>query len=201
MTSNATPSNYQLGILFSIGYYIQSESRYIIRHKDKHYIDSIIPLFKTTPYTQSSRTQTQYVLKSSIKFNPSILFNWTPHNSDIRDIPILQDYSDFLRAYIEIHSTLDYSIRHTRHKTKYKVLRLRVYGNKILIQHINDILHQYAATNLKSLQIMSNNKTAILNYTSFSEIESIYNYIYNSPYSPNIWNNINLLLKTPTKPY
>ena len=43
-------SNYQLGIIYSIGTYLHSENRFVIRHKDKYYIDILIPIFKTNPY-------------------------------------------------------------------------------------------------------------------------------------------------------
>ena len=196
-------SNYQLGILYSVGTYLPSENRFVIRHKDKHYIDILTPVFKTNPYTQNSRTQIQYVLKSSTSqnLNPydntNNLSNWSSYNSEIKTIQILSDYKDFLRAYIEIHSTLDYSTRYKNKKEKYKALRLRIYGNKIFLESINNILHDYAYATIKSIQILSNNKTAILQYTSYTEILSIYDYIQGEPYNKELWNNIFQMLDNP----
>ena len=83
-------SNYQLRIIYSIGTYLPSENRFVIRHKDKYYIDILIPIFKTNPYIQNSRTQIQYVLKSSISqsqnLNPQSLPNWSSYNSKIKNI-------------------------------------------------------------------------------------------------------------------
>lgn len=189
-------SNYQLGIIYSIGTYLHSENRFVIRHKDKYYIDILIPIFKTNPYIQNSRTQIQYVLKSSISqsqnLNPQSLPNWSSYNSKIKTLPVLSDYKDFLRAYIEIHSSLDCSTRYKNKKSKekYKALRLRIYGNKIFLESINNILHNYAYTNLKTIQILSNNKTAILQYTSYAEIKSIYNYLQGEPHNKPLWDNI-----------
>ena len=127
-------SNYQLGILYSVGTYLPSEHRFVIRHKDKHYIDILTPVFKTNPYTQNSRTQIQYVLKSSTSqnLNPynniNNLSNWSSYNSEIKTIPILSDYKDFLRAYIEIHSTLDYSTRYKNKNINNIVNNLNLFG-------------------------------------------------------------------------
>ena len=103
-------------------------------------------------------------------------------------MPVLSDYKDFLRAYIETHSSLDYSTRYKNKKSK--ALRLRIYGNKIFLESINNILHDYAYTNLKTIQILSNNKTAILQYTSYAEIKSIYNYLQGEPHNKPLWDNI-----------
>lgn len=187
-------SNYQLGIIFSIGRYEPTENKFIIRHKDKHYIETISSSTTYNLYQQIYKNQKQYVIKLP-NYKPD---NWNSRNSEERSIPILSDYKDFLRAYMEIHSTLDYSTRHNR-KSKYKALRLRIYGNKIIIQSINNLLFQNIQVTLKSVQILSNNKTAYISYTSFDEILKIYDYIYGVPYNESIWNDINIKLKIPKK--
>lgn len=179
-------SNYQLGILFSIGSYISSENKLVIRHKDVHYINSLQPIFNTKLYSQLVNNEIQYVIKSQSNielYNYLLSHNYSPYNSEIKTIPILSDYKDFLRAYIEVYSSLDYLTRYSNKKSKekYKELRLRIYGNKMFLESINNILYEYCFTTIKSIQILSNDKTAILYYSSLTEIKAIYDYIYETP--------------------
>lgn len=114
-------SNYQLGILFSIGTYIPTENRFVIRYKDVHYINSLQPIFNTNPYSQIYKNKIQYVIKSSSQIDIHNILtsnNYSSYNSPVKTIPILSDYKDFLRAYIEIHSSLDYSTRYSNKKSK-----------------------------------------------------------------------------------
>ena len=119
-------TNYQLGIIYSIGSYIPSENIFTIRHKDKHYVNTISTSVKSTPYKQPYNNSIQYVIKIS-NYKPDL---WNTHLSDERQIPRLKDYSDFLRAYIEIHSKLDYSTNYTR---KFNTMNLWLFIIKILI--------------------------------------------------------------------
>lgn len=195
-------TNYHLGILWSIGTYNQEENSFTIRHKNRYFLEQLKSYFDSSIYPQKSRTGTQYALKTCL-INIEQLQNigWTERNAEQRDLPILEDYKDFLRAYIELHSCLDYCTgykRHNKHE-KYYRLRLRIYGNRILIQSINNILHQYIGIGSKKEQPTTNNKTFYIAYTSFEEIQSIYNWVTGSHYCNEIWIDIDKKLKEPIK--
>ena len=126
---------------------------------------------------------------------------WTERNSDIRNIPELVDFKGFLRAYIEIHSALDYSTRHKRDGSKYKSLRLRIYGNVALVEDINNILNKNASVGIKKVQNLKNEKTSILNYTSLEEIRKIYDYLYGEPCFDLFWDDFRYKLENPIKKF
>ncbi|MEY8763319.1 MULTISPECIES: hypothetical protein [Clostridium] len=111
----------------------------------------------------------------------------------------MDDYSDFLQAYIELHGRLDYSTRYMskNKRERYRGLRLRIYGNYIIINSINNILHRYIKVSLKTPQLNINKKTAILYYTSFKEIDAIINYISGTPCFLEFWQDVDMKLKKP----
>lgn len=192
--------NYILGIIFSIGSI--SEGRLIFRHKCKYFLEQIQVLCKNKIYEQDGRTGMQYVLKTRY-FNIDELrsIGWTDRNSSVRYLPVLNSYKDFLRAYIELHSTLDYctKYRYKYKKEKYKALRLRIYGNKEFIEGINSILNVKARVGLKSPQILHNDKTAYIAYTALEEIQSIFTYIKGKLYCTEFWDAIHSKLNEPIK--
>ena len=196
---------YDIGILWALGSITDiNQNRMSFRCKDKYFLERLSLYFNNKIYTQQIKNKTQYVLKTSnVDLQSLYTIGWTERNSNIRDIPILNnnDYKNFLRSYIEIHSTLDYSTRYRRDGSKYKSLRLRIYGNCILIDSINKLLNKNANTNIKSIQMLKNNKTSILYYSSILEIQNIYTYIFDASYYDKYWNNINYKLQNPTKEY
>ena len=117
---------------------------------------------------------------------------WTDRNASVRYLPRLNDYRDFMRAYIELHSSLDYSTRYRyrNRKEKYKALRLRIYGNKKLIGNLNTVLHIHVGVKLKAVQTLNNNKTAYITYTSLGEIENIFSYVNGSPCFKDVYNKL-----------
>lgn len=200
-------SHYDLGIIWAVGSYNEN-GRFSFRHKEKHFINRLNGYFTNTIYQQKrskNKIDEQYVLKTK-NLNVYDLYNigWSERNSDIRDIPNLpnlSDYKDFLRAYIELHSTLDYSTRHKNNGDKYKALRLRIYGNTNLMDSVNKLLSREVRVGIKTIQTLSNHKTSIIYYTSFLEIQNIFNYLYGEPNFNNFWEDINCKLKVPTKEY
>lgn len=193
---------YQLGIIWSIGSW-QNEGKIIFRHRDRYYLEQLEPLFESKIYKQHSRTGLQYALKTTL-LSPKQLdeYGWYARNADQRNVPMhLPRYKDFLRAYIEIHGFLDYCTVYidSRKKTgKYRKLRLRIYGNEVLIASLNAIIQQEIGGVLpKKPQIIHNGKTAILYYQNFAEIDRIYNYIFDDPYNPFIWEEVEYKLQHP----
>lgn len=116
-------SNYQLGIIFAIG--STSEGRMIFRHRNRYFLEQIQQLTGNKIYIQHSQTGPQYAFKTqNINIDELKCYGWTKRNAEQRNVPMLNDYSDFLRAYIEIHSVLDYSVRY---RCKNKKINIKAY--------------------------------------------------------------------------
>ncbi len=191
-------SNYVLGIIFSIGSI--AEGRLIFRHKYRYFLEQIQAICGNTIYEQENKGKPQYVMKTrSFDIDELKQYGWEERNAEQRNIPTLDNCSDFLRAYIELHGALDYSTRYMNRskRERYRGLRLRIYGNYIIINSINNILHRYVKTNLKTSQLNINGKTAILYYTSFKEIDAIVNYISGTPCFKEFWQDVDMKLKKP----
>ena len=149
-------SKYQLGIIWSIGAYIESEKRMVFRHKDKYFLEQLKNLTENNIYFQSTIEKEYYVLKMP-EIDKKYLadLGWTDRNRDIRYLPLLNDYRDFLRAYIELHSSLDYNKR----GHNIRRLRFRIYGNQTLIEELNQIIATSCNVKIKAPQIIHNDKT------------------------------------------
>lgn len=184
-----------MGIIWGIGGF--AEGRFILRHKDKYFLEQMhLP---NTIYSQiTARGKMQYVLKTK-GVTPADIPGWSARNASERNVPILDDYRDFLRAYIELHGCLDYCIAYTREKSKhkYKKLRLRIYGNNILIQSINAILHENCFVGLKSIQKTANDTTKYISYTSYNELLKIFEWIDGYPHYEPFWADVDKKLRQP----
>lgn len=182
-------SYYDLGIFWGVGSY--TDGRMVFRHKDRYFIDRIGLYLNNINYEQvSSKSIIQYVLKTSQIDIKSFAENgWTSRNSDTRDLPILENYKDFLRAYIELHGCFKYTLRYKRKPKKdpYKKLAFIIYGNYKMLTSINQILSCISGVNLKTVQLLYNGKTASLNYASLSEINSILTILYDEPCNKVFW--------------
>ena len=191
--------NYDKGIFWGIGSF--TDGRIVFRHKDPYFIERMKLYTDNRIYQQESKDKEQNVLKTSDFDCLSFTENgWTARNANERNVPLLVNYKDFIRSYVELHSSLEYSRRYKDHnKTKrYKALKLIIYGNYIMMESFNKILHEEVGVNRKTVRIVSkNNKTASLNFTSLDEIQCIYNYLYDYPNSERFWDMVNLKLQNP----
>ena len=192
--------NYTLGIIWSIGSF--QDNRFVFRYSDRYFLEQIQKYCNNSIYEQvGTSDKTQYVLKTA-SITPDDLPGWTERNSERRDIPMLDDYKDFMRAYFEIHSCLDYCTTYnnfSKNKEKYYRLRLRVYGNYILIQSVNNILAEQCRVKPKSIQYVHNNKTAYVQYTALDEITAIFNWLTGEPYNSKYWQDVDYKLRNPVK--
>ena len=193
---------YLLGVIWGLGSWVESDNVMVFRHKDKHFIKTLNNYFDKGTYSQEVKNYTQYVLKVyDFEIDRLVKLGWSNRNADIRELPIISDYKGFTRAYIELHSKLDYSTRYRRkpRKGKYKALRLRVYGNKNLIEGINGVFNKYCGCTLKTIQNLKlNNKTFYVAYASYKEIESIYDWLWSKElYNKQYWDDVEEKLKTP----
>lgn len=123
-------------------------------------------------------------------------------NNDVRDMPILDDYRDFIRAYLELHGCLDYSVRYKRKdkSVKYKGLRLRIYGNFKLMENLNKVISRECGVKLKTVQGLGsydNGKTSYLCYTSFEEIDKIYNWVFDVRCCEEYWDEVERKMRKP----
>ena len=189
-------NNYELGILFSIGSWLENDNVLVLRHKNKYFLEQINKYYSYNIYKQCVKDKNQYVLKI-YNFNIQNLYKigWNNRNSNIRDIPQLDCYKDFLRAYLELHGCLDYSVRYRYRgkRDKYKALRLRVYGNYNIIYKLNYIISCECSVNVKTVQGLGssdNGKTSYLAYCDFVEIKNIYNYVFDYPYCEEYWDDV-----------
>jgi len=182
MSQQLTP--YQLGIIYSIGSIV--DYRWVFRHCDRYFLEQIN--FCNSIYKQivkrnnrnkdnnnNNNNNIQYVLKMPEEVIDLSEYNWTNRNSNQRDIPILNsenEYKDFMRAYIEIHGRLDWRSV-ISHGKIYKGLRLRIYGNRIMMESVSKLLNEYIGVGIKKVSMAVNEKTGILYYQGKKEIRMI----------------------------
>lgn len=173
MSQKLTP--YQLGIVYSIG--SLTDGRWVFRYSDKYFLEQV--QFCNSIYSQMYKGKIQYVLKMPENVIDLSEHNYTSRNSDQRDIPVLDrevDYKDFVRAYVEIHGKLD--IRNAiSYGKKVKALRLRIYGNNVMMNSISRLLNEYVDVGIKKVgNAVNSGKTGILYYQSREEIEKIFDW-------------------------
>lgn len=67
----------------------------------------------------------------------------------------------------------------------------------MLIEGLNQTISNYCNVKNKAPQVAHNNKTAILYYQSFREIDNIFSYIEGKPCNPAFWKNAERKLNLP----
>ena len=197
---NVTP--YQLGIIWGVGNYNGSEMFFRSRHR--YFLEQLEPLTDSDVFSHIVKDKKQYKLKTAL-FDIEELKNlgWTERNADVRDIPVLDDaeYKDFVRAYMELHSTLMYrTVRNRKGKKTHKVLRFRIYGNELLIRSINQIFYEFADVPKKNLGMSKNGKTATMSYAKLDEIISIFRFVEGEPCYQKFWEDAQDKLNNPKVP-
>ena len=190
--------DYALGVIWGCGTIATDDGRLIVRHRDRHYTDYVAGLTGNRVYQQDGRTGTQHVVKvSAISMQELISMGWSPRTADSRGLPGLTDYQAWARAWIELHSVLDYSTRYRRDGTRCKRLRLRIYGNHALMSGIGSVLAAGAGVGVKTVQMLHNEMTGALYYQSHSEIVAVLDWIYGVPCNAVWWQMIDNMLNTP----
>ena len=172
-------TSYQKGILWNISS-INPDGRIVLRHSERYFLDAIG--HSNTIYEQDGNSgKPQYVLKFKDKqiLDELINIGYTPRNSDIRHLPQDVDKA-FIQACIELHGYCDWQTAYRRNGDKYRKVRLRIYGNKMLISQLNIAMAEFIGVTLKTPQVVTN-KTYFLSYTSQDEIEHICAYFESEP--------------------
>lgn len=174
-------SDYCKGVMYASGCIVREESaKYIsVRNLDKWYAECVGKETGYTPYPSMHNIERDGRPQWTVK----------PRNiTKIPDINSAKNPADFIRPYLELHSTLDtVKVRNARKA------RLRIYGKEDFLS----IIMRYLPAKPKKIQKISNRilnrekeysgKTCAIYYQSRSEIEQILNYINGFPKNEAVW--------------
>lgn len=166
---------YILGLLWgSLSLY---ENGFWFRHRDRWYVETVKSYFGITTVVQkvSSGTGPQYRLKivrpKWVEPISSLLGSrdWQPRNAQERPYPSgnLSDRG-FIRAWVEMHSSVDVIQARHRNGLYYPQKRLRIYGNWALLEEMNYILSAATGLRLRKLQPTENKITKGLYYHGYN---------------------------------
>ncbi|GEA15370.1 hypothetical protein E308F_16140 [Moorella sp. E308F] len=159
---------YILGILW--GAFSISDEGYWLRHRDRWYIEVVKQYFRIAScgHESHSNTGTQWRLKitraADVAAVKTILerYGWTPRKAPERPYPHGPlDDRGFVRAWVELHGSADVT-RIGRKRTL--TPRLRVYGNRVLMDDINRVIATGTGLPLRTLQKTVNEATVALYY-------------------------------------
>lgn len=152
-------------------------------------------------YSKAVEKETKYkAYKSRNNMERDGRFQWCIKVRDVQSLPSFQEIKNaasFIRAYMEVHSTLDLMNMKDRKGEKIKRLRLRIYGNEKILSWINDVL----PAKKKKIQYIKNivdteyiGETCCIYYQSRKEILEILNWIDDYPRHEKIWKMWNEIL-------
>ena len=191
--------NYDLGIVWSIGSWEQNK-RFTFTSNSEYHIQRMQILFKNAIYSQQGNTGIQYRLRTSqLDIRDMLNIGYTKRNSSERDLPILEDYKDFLRAYMELHATFSWQTTYkTKSQEKYYRLRMRIFGNQVLLDSINRVFIEKELCQRKSFQKVTKN-SGYLQFTAVKEIDNIIMWLQGSPSCIEYWDNAVKLVIDPVK--
>lgn len=155
-----------LGILWALGR--DDGTRFVLRYREKRILEELRDFFKLQAnlITAKSYTDVQYRLYITGDARKVILdrlhsLGWTERNAEVRRYPDGEiDHAKFIRAYVQIHSSLDFPRGRPR---------LRIYGNKSFIFTLNEVASRVFGIGLKTPQLVKG-KTYCLYYQQKDEI-------------------------------
>ncbi len=180
-------TGYQQAILFLLGYW--QEKRYLVRCVDKHYIDTVAPLFeRTRPFLQHRTGEGK---KDYWCIKSSAADNFTPPTlADVEDWPA------FSRAVVELQGIVDLR-KVSSHGVPQRRLRLRIYGKPDLLE---SVCSRFPAKPKKMQLIKTNNgETHAFFYQSPAEVCEILDYLDGEPRNEGIWKKWNELREGSSK--
>jgi|GEM_PF-1379041 len=174
---------YVLGILWSIGSPIEDRYPYfMLRHHDRYFLDVVREALNvsTNVFIGESRTRPQYKLKLfNFDLKELTQFGWQPRLSEQRSYPNIPEHVDFIRAYIELHSSLDSLTIRQRNKERTSP-RLRIYGNRYFLDQLTEVLRSQVEISTKRVQkaTKQSESSGILCYQSRRELDKMLAYLY-----------------------
>lgn len=176
---------YVLGILWSIGSPIEDRYPYfMLRHHDRYFLDVVREALdiSTTVVEGESRTRPQYKLKLfNFDLSQLMQYGWQPRIAEQRKYPNIQEHASFIRAYLELHSSIDTLTIRKRNKERTSS-RLRIYGNRYFLEVLTEVLSSQAEISPKRVQKTTklSEQSGILYYQSHRELEKLLEYLYPS---------------------
>lgn len=204
--------SYILGVLWSIGRYEagNGDNYFFVRSRSRYHLEVLRTYFECSNkiFPLLRKGEIQWCLKLHVKLHRFPIqklmeLGWAERNEEERRYPIqVENHSDFLRSYLELHSQFDWQTSYRGKKNKdrkYYRTRLRIYGNAKLIEQVNEILYVEIGISKHSPQFSPNGKTTYIQLTALGEIKKILEYIDGSPKSPEWWGQAEEYLAQPRK--
>lgn len=174
-------SDYCKGVMYASGCMIREENaKYLsVRNLDKWYAECVGKETGYAPYPSMHNIERDGRPQWTVK----------PRNiTKIPDISSAKNPADFIRPYLELHSTLD-----TVKARNSRKVRLRIYGKEEFLS----IIMRYLPTKPKKIQKICNRilseekeyagKTCAIYFQSRAEIEQILNCINGYPRNDAVW--------------
>lgn len=188
-------SNYELGILWSLGRYDKSKDQFIISCQDdgqgnEYFIEQFSRITNKSPRTTiAGKKLRHYLITYVFDIKELRSIGWAPEDTITKEVPVLDDYKDFIRSYIETKGTIDYyPVKTSKGVVNYRV-RLRIYGDYAVLDKINTELSIHTNSIPKKIFVRKNTDLAYLYYTSIGDLNNILDYVYGeSNYGP-YWDN------------
>lgn len=176
---------YVLGIFWSIGSPIEDRYPYfMLRHHDRYFLDVVREALNvsTSVFVGESRTGPQYKLKIfNFDLGQLTQYGWQPRLSGQRSYPNISEHADFIRAYFELHSSVDTITIRKRNKERTSP-RLRIYGNRYFLNELTEVLSSQVDITPKLVQktTKQSESSGVLYYQSRRELEKLLAYLYPS---------------------
>lgn len=184
-------NTYVLGILWALGRYVDetnsSHQYFFIRHSREFFLEVLRQemSLRSKVHTVLHKGKTQYRLKvSGLDINALEHIGWQSRNAGERNYPrIKSGHRDFIRAYLEIHSTVDTILIRKRNRKSYKQPRLRIFGNLHFLDELTQVLANQIEAGIKKPQISTRQSevSGTLYYQSIREVQNIFEYLYRPP--------------------
>ena len=172
--------SYLLGVLWG-GIGCAGDGTYWLRHQDRWYVDFVRDSLEISREAHMVRLDSgpQWRLRITrpedvIRLNGLFAtYGWSPRRSEVRSYPAgrLHDRA-FIRAWAELHGSADIADSHGR-----RTPRLRIYGNRALVETINHTVSGYTGLPLRRVQRTGNETTKALYYlgkTMFRVLDTLY---------------------------
>ena len=183
--------SYILGILW--GSLAVWQDGYWLRHRDRWYIDTARECLNISAAVQKvkSRTGPQYrlkIIRPELVESITILLKsngWQPRKAHERPYPTggINDRG-FIRAWVELHGSLDIRQVKDRKGNHHPQERLRIYGNWSMLDEMNNTLCYATGLNPRTLQPTSGEVTKAL-YFQGSSVSKVIAWVYGGA---EIWN-------------
>lgn len=160
-----------------------SDERIYVRHKERYFVELFANKYGAKIYEQQSNTNKQFACHLTSKQAKPIIrklydLGFTGHNSEVRCYPKNFPKSElFIKTTAQLCGGADYWHHKDRRGNKKLSPRYRLWTNKLFLEAYAPLFCSIANVAPKTIQYMSNNKTAYINFASAKEIEKIF-YIY-----------------------